>query len=81
MPKMILLLSGSVAAGKSTLASLLEQRFGFQVVKTWHLLKAVKPETQQDRESLQLLGEELDKSVRKKRVSCSQESQTNQRTC
>jgi adenylosuccinate synthase len=63
MPKMILLLSGSVASGKSTLASLLEQRFGFQVVKTWHLLKAVQPDVPQDRQSLQALGEELDRKT------------------
>jgi adenylosuccinate synthase len=63
MPKMILLLSGSVASGKSTLASLLGHRFGFQIVKTWHLLKAVKPDVSEDRESLQALGEELDKKT------------------
>src|SRR6266436_2153499 len=60
MAKMIVLLSGSVASGKSTRATLLEQRFGFQVVKTWQLLKAVRPDVPQDRESLQALGEELD---------------------
>lgn len=60
MAKMIVLLSGSVASGKSTLASLLEQRFGFHVVKTWQLLKAIRPDVPQDRESLQTFGEELD---------------------
>ena len=60
---MIVLLSGSVASGKSTLASLLSERFGFEVVKTWQLLKTVKPDVPQDRESLQALGEELDKKT------------------
>src|SRR5260370_30250835 len=63
MAKMIVLLSGSVASGKSTLASLLSERFGFEVVKTWQLLKTVKPDVPQDRESLQALGEELDKKT------------------
>jgi adenylosuccinate synthase len=63
MAKLIVLLSGSVVSGKSMLASLLEQRFGFLVVKTWQLLKTVKPDVPQDRESLQALGEELDKKT------------------
>src|SRR5438552_2711779 len=63
MAKMIVLLSGSVASGKSTLASLLEQRFSFEIVKTWQLLKTVRPAVPQDRESLQALGEELDKKT------------------
>src|SRR5258708_7862763 len=63
MAKIIVLLSGSVASGKSTLASLLENRFGFQIVKTWQLLKTVRPELPQDRESLQAFGEELDKKT------------------
>jgi adenylosuccinate synthase len=63
MARMIVLLSGSVASGKSTLASLLEQRFGFEVVKTRQLLNAVKPDLSQDRESLQTFGEELDKKT------------------
>jgi adenylosuccinate synthase len=63
MAKVVVLLSGSVAAGKSTLASLLQQRFGFQIVKTWQLLKAVSPEVSQDREALQALGEQLDEKT------------------
>jgi adenylosuccinate synthase len=63
MAKIIVLLSGSVASGKSTLATLLEEHFGFEIVKTWQLLKTVKPEVSQDRESLQALGEELDRQT------------------
>ena len=46
MVKLIVLLSGSVASGKTKLASLLEQQFGFHVVKTWQLLKTVKPDVE-----------------------------------
>jgi len=60
MARLIVLLSGSVASGKSKLASLLESRFGFHVVKTWQLLKTVKPDVEKDRASLQALGEQLD---------------------
>lgn len=61
MAKLIVLLSGHVASGKSTLASRLENQFGFYVVKTWQLLKAVRPEVSDDRQVLQELGEELDR--------------------
>lgn len=63
MARMIVLLSGSVASGKSTLASLLEAEYGFHVVKTWQLLIALRPEIAHDRESLQTFGEELDKKT------------------
>ena len=63
MTKLIVLLSGPVASGKSTLASLLEQLFGFHVIKTWQLLKMVQPDVSQDRQSLQELGEELDRKT------------------
>jgi len=63
MARLIVLLSGSVASGKSTLASLLKEQFGFQVVKTWQLLKAVEPDVSQDRQSLQELGEDLDRKT------------------
>jgi len=45
------------------LASLLEARFGFVIVKTWQLLKTVRPEISQDREALQAFGEELDRKT------------------
>src|SRR5260370_28021392 len=63
MAKIIVVLAGFVASGKSTLASLLENRFGFQVVKTWQLLKAVKPDVPLDRKSLQAFGEQLDEKT------------------
>ncbi len=63
MAKLIVLLSGSVASGKSTLASLLEQEFGFQIIKTWQLLKSIRPDVSDDRQALQELGEKLDKKT------------------
>ncbi len=63
MARLVVLLSGSVASGKSTLASLLQERFGFEVVKTWQLLKSVKPDIAENREALQAFGEELDKKT------------------
>jgi adenylosuccinate synthase len=64
MEKLIVLLSGSVASGKSTLASLLEREFNCRVVRTWQLLKAVDPKVTPDRGALQALGEKLDKKTR-----------------
>ncbi len=63
MAKLIVLLSGHVASGKSTLAKLLEVEFDFHVVKTWQLLNTVRPDVAQDRKSLQELGEELDRKT------------------
>ncbi len=60
MARLIVLLSGSVAAGKSTLSKLLEEEFGFVIVKTWQLLLSRFPEADQDRNTLQELGEKLD---------------------
>jgi len=63
MAQLIVLLSGSVASGKSTLASLLKKRFGVYIVKTRELLNNVKPDVPQDRKSLQEFGEELDRKT------------------
>src|SRR5258708_4880688 len=63
MARIIVLLSGSIVSGKSTLASFLQQRFGFQVVKTRQLLTTVRPDVPQDRESLQAFGEDLDEKT------------------
>ncbi|MFT3883153.1 MAG: adenylosuccinate synthetase [Gemmatales bacterium] len=63
MQKMIVLLSGHVASGKSTLATLLHDRFNFEVIKTWQLLKSINPKIPQEREALQAFGELLDKET------------------
>jgi adenylosuccinate synthase len=60
MAKLVVLLSGSVSSGKSTLADSLVNEFGFNLVKTWELLKERAPETNLERTALQELGETLD---------------------
>lgn len=60
MAKLVVLLSGSVSSGKSTLADSLVVEFGFNLVKTWELLKERAPETNLERTALQELGEKLD---------------------
>jgi adenylosuccinate synthase len=63
MAKLIVLLSGPVSSGKSTLAQLLSRQFGFVVVKTWELLKEHAPDTSMERAALQELGEKLDRDT------------------
>lgn len=63
MSKMIVLLSGPVSSGKSTLAKLLAERFNFTIVRTLDLLKQADSAVSLDRESLQLLGERLDQTT------------------
>lgn len=64
--KIILLLSGEIASGKSTLAKRLEKKFGFKVLKTREVLRelAMKKLAGKipERDFLQKYGEELDKS-------------------
>jgi len=59
MAKQIVVLSGPVAAGKTTLADSLEKRFGFARVKTRELIRTMLG-TEPEREALQKAGEELD---------------------
>jgi adenylosuccinate synthase len=63
MPRLIVLLSGSVAAGKSTLGNHLVNDFGATLVKTWQILTTIDPEVGRDRESLQEFGEKLDRDT------------------
>lgn len=63
MAKLIVLLSGSVSSGKSTLAERLKGQFGFELIKTWQLLHHLHPDVPLDRQSLQDLGEELDRKT------------------
>lgn len=63
MVKQIVLLSGPVASGKTTLAEQLVDRFGFKLIKTWQLLTELEPDVPRDRESLQALGEKLDSAT------------------
>jgi adenylosuccinate synthase len=63
-PKLVILLSGHVSAGKTTLAHELATRVGFAVVFSSRsvLEDRLAPE-QRDRRSLQLLGESLDRDT------------------
>ena len=57
----IVLISGAVASGKSTVSLGLEQRFGARILKTKLIIQARFPEAQSERRELQRLGDELDK--------------------
>lgn len=63
MAKKIVILSGHVCAGKSTLAEKLASEFGFKHVKTWGFVKARGENLKLDRASLQAFGELLDKKT------------------
>jgi adenylosuccinate synthase len=60
----VILLSGHISSGKSTLASGLAQRYGMNIFKTRDvLLKRVK-DSSQSRRHLQLAGDKLDKKTK-----------------
>jgi adenylosuccinate synthase len=56
----ILLLSGAVGAGKTTLSTALHERYGARIVKTRELIAALKPDADNTRGGLQAAGEALD---------------------
>lgn len=58
----IVILSGRVAVGKTTVAELLESRFGFQVLRTRDLIAAAQG-TQPERSALQVDGDRLDRKT------------------
>lgn len=60
MLKQIVILSGHVCSGKSTLAAQLAQKFGFRQIKTWGFIQKRGEALKLDRPSLQQLGEDLD---------------------
>lgn len=57
----IVLISGSVSSGKSSLAGALGQRYGFRCLKTRELILELRPRTRNERSALQRAGERLDK--------------------
>jgi len=64
----IVLLSGSVSSGKTTLSEKLHNQFGFDVLKTKELIKELaqkklRRELAADRRAMQLFGERLDKET------------------
>lgn len=64
MPQRIILLSGQVCAGKTTLARLLATRFSAIHVKTSECIRALKPNVESERRAMQHAGEQLDRSTR-----------------
>jgi len=61
----VVVLSGPISCGKSTLANGLNNRFGMPIFKTQNVLRQlVKPHLSNDRKTLQATGERLDRSTR-----------------
>ena len=72
MASQIVVLSGGVSSGKSTLAGLLESRFRFYIIKTGNLLRShlgVSEDAQLGRRELQETGERLDRATNGRWVS------------
>jgi len=68
VPKQIVLLSGNISSGKSTLCSLLREEFGFRVLKTKEVIaslarKTLRKEIDPERRAMQAFGERLDKET------------------
>ncbi len=64
----IVLLSGSVSSGKTTLSEHLRSQFGFDILKTKEVLRSLAPkkpgrELELDRKGMQLFGEKLDRKT------------------
>src|SRR6185437_9765575 len=64
MPKKIVILSGSISSGKTTLAENLVCRFGITLLKTRQFLKRRGSNVASERTALQEFGERLDKRTK-----------------
>lgn len=64
MPKTVVLLSGEVSAGKSTLSDRLVAEFAAHALKTKEVLTELKPGIEQERGAMQAYGESLDRRTR-----------------
>jgi len=65
LAKLILVLTGPIASGKSTLGNNLVDRFGFRTFKTNELLKQLAlGKVREEREALQDFGEDLDRQTK-----------------
>lgn len=63
MIKQIIVLSGPVSSGKSTLSASLANRFGIFVLKTQDLIRSAKPSVANERGALQRAGDALDRET------------------
>ena len=63
MARLVVILSGPVNAGRTTLAEGLARRFGAEVLRTHHILRARFPRRSATRRSLQRAGQELDRET------------------
>ncbi len=59
----LIVISGGLASGKSSLAKQLEKQIGCKVVKTSELIRNLLPKTKNDRSSLQRAGNRLDRET------------------
>ena len=62
MPKQVVLLSGPVASGKTTLVQALVEKYAFHPFKTRQLIQAVK-NVKSERRALQRAGDVLDRQT------------------
>lgn len=60
---MIVLLSGGVSSGKTTLGTMLVRRFGFDQIKTKQIIREYFPKSENERKALQTHGDYLDKKT------------------
>ena len=63
MARLIIILTGRIATGKTVLAANLAQRFGAHVVKTRELIKIRFPDADPERATFQELGDKLDRQT------------------
>jgi adenylosuccinate synthase len=64
LPRKVIVLSGPVCSGKTTLAKQLAERFQAHHLRTSDCILAARPNVKREREAMQLAGEALDREYR-----------------
>ena len=64
MIRQIILLSGSVCSGKTTLCNKLVERFAFSALRTKEILSKLSPKTESERGAMQAFGQRLDRKTK-----------------